>query len=72
MPSKLIKSFAERSGKTTDEVEEIWNDVKKKAKSKFDKEDGSFWAYVSKTTQFRLGLAHKKMSFKDHVEKEKK
>lgn len=72
MPSKLIKSFADRSGKSVEEVEEIWDNVKKKAKSKFDKEDGEFWAYVSKTAQFKLGLAHKKMSFKDHLEKDKK
>ena len=72
MPSKLIQSFADRSGKTVDEVEQIWDEVKKKAKSKFEKENGDFWAYVSKTTQFKLGLAHKKMSFKDHLQKDKK
>ena len=72
MPNKTIKSFAERSGKTETEVEEIWDAVKAKASKKFDKEDGQFWAYVNRTVQFKLGLANKKTSFKDYVEKDKK
>lgn len=72
MPNKIIKSFSERSGKDVEEVESIWNAVKETASKKFDKEDASFWAYVNKNVQFKLGLAHKKMSFKDSQEKDKK
>ena len=69
MPNNVIKSFAERSGKTEEEVEKIWDETKTKAKRKFDSEDKHFWAYVNRTVQFKLGLASKKTSFKDHLEK---
>ena len=72
MPSSVVKSFAERSGKTVDEVEKIWNEVKEKAAKKFEKEDKHFWAYVNRTVQFKLGLANKKTSFKEFSEKSKK
>lgn len=72
MSNKVIKSFAERSGKTESEVEDVWDSVKKTASKKFEKEGAEFWAYVNKTVQFKLGLAHKKMSFKDSQEKDKK
>jgi hypothetical protein len=71
MPNALIKSFAERSGKSVEEVEKIWDGVKKRAKDKFKDENGKFWAYVNRSVQFALGLAHKKMSFKQSVDKEK-
>jgi len=72
MPSHSIKSFAERSGKSIEEVEAIWNSIKEKASKKFKKEDEHFWAYVNRTVQFKLGLANKKSSFKDFVEKKTK
>ena len=71
MPNNTIKSFADRSGKSVEEVEKLWDEVKKKASSKFDSEDKHFWAYVSRTVQFKLGLASKKTSFKEFSEKEK-
>ena len=72
MPNNLVKSLADRAGKPEDEVEAIWDEVKKSAKKKFEKEDGKFWAYVNRTVQFKLGLANKKSSFKDFVEKKTK
>ena len=72
MPSHLITSLAKRSDKPVDEVEELWDQVKKSASKKFEKEDGAFWAYVNKTVQFKLGLAHKKMTFKDHQDQKEK
>jgi len=72
MPNAVIKSFAERADKSVEDVEKIWDKVKSEASKKFEKEDGKFWAYVNKTVQFKLGLAHKKMSFKDSQEKNKK
>lgn len=65
MPNNVIKSFAKRSGKSEDEVEEIWNAVKKKASSKFEDEDKAFWAFVNREVQFKLGLANRKTSFKE-------
>lgn len=72
MPNKNIKSFAERSGKSVEEVEEIWEKVKKAASSKFKDEDSEFWAYVNRTVQFKLGLAAKKTSFKEFSKKDSK
>ena len=72
MPNKNIKSFADRSGKTEAEVEEIWDAVKAKASKKFEKENNEFWAYVNRTVQFKLGLANKKTSFKEFASKDKK
>lgn len=72
MSNKLIASLAKRADKSESEVEELWDSVKKSASKKFEKEDGAFWSYVNKTVQFKLGLAHKKMSFKDSQEKDKK
>ncbi len=69
--TKTIASLAERSGKTEAEVEELWNDVKEKASKKFEKEDKHFWAYVSRSVQFKLGLANKKTSFKEFADKSK-
>jgi len=69
MPNSAIKSFAERSKKSEEEVEKIWDDVAKAAKSKFDDEDDDYWAYVNKTVQFKLGLAHKKTKFKEFSKK---
>lgn len=72
MPNNVVKSLADRSGKTIEDVEAIWDETKKSAKKKFEKEDGKFWAYVNRTVQFKLGLANKKSSFKDFVEKKSK
>ena len=68
----MIASFAERSNKSEEEVEKIVDSVKKSAKSKFEKENSEFWAYVSKHVQFKLGLAHKKTSFKEFAKDKKK
>ena len=70
MSNSTIKSFADRSGKTEEEVEKIWDEVKSKAHKKFESEDKHFWAYVNRTVQFKLGLASKKTSLKDHISKE--
>lgn len=72
MPNSVIKSFVERSGKSAEEVEAIWDEVKEKAAKKFEKEDKHFWAYVNRTVQFKLGLANKKTSFKEFADKKGK
>ena len=72
MPNSVIKSFVERSGKSAEEVEAIWDEVKEKAAKKFEKEDKHFWAYVNRTVQFKHGLANKKTSFKEFADKKDK
>lgn len=72
MINSVIKSFVERSGKSAEEVEAIWDEVKEKAAKKFEKEDKHFWAYVNRTVQFKLGLANKKTSFKEFADKKGK
>lgn len=72
MINSVIKSFVERSGKSAEEVEAIWDEVKEKAAKKFEKEDKHFWAYVNRTVQFKLGLANKKTAFKEFADKKGK
>ena len=59
MPNKNIQSYAERSGKTVEEVEEIWDDTVKQAKQKFPEsqwESDDFYAYVNATVLIKLNL----------------
>ena len=60
MPNSIIKSYAKKTGKSIEDIEKIWNQAKTEAASKFDSENGSFWAYVNATTRAKLGL-------KEHV-----
>lgn len=65
MPSNVIKSFAEKAKKSVSEVEQLWDETKEEAAKKFKKGSPKFWAYVNKTTQYKLGLALKEqLSFK--------
>lgn len=53
----LIRSFADKSGKSEKEVEKIWNEIKVQAKEKGRKEsDPDFWKYVVGTVKKILGL----------------
>lgn len=70
--SSLVKTLAKRADKSEEEVQEILDSVKAKASKKFEKEDGEFWAHVNRAVQFKLGLANKKMSFKEFSGKDKK
>ena len=62
MPSSVVKSYAEKSGKSIDEVEKIWSDLKAEADGKFPEKNSEYWSYVSGGTRRALGL--KKEDFK--------
>ena len=47
MPSNLIKSFAEKTGKTEQEVEKLWNKAKTIALEKMKETEEGFYAYVT-------------------------
>lgn len=64
MPSPVVKSFAEKSGKSVQTVEKYWDEAKMSAREKFKNESPSFWAYVNTVVQKRLGLKETKLSFK--------
>jgi hypothetical protein len=56
MPSKVLKKYAEDSGKTIAEVETIWDEAKKEADVKFKVHDEHYWSYVNSVTRKKLGL----------------
>lgn len=64
MPNPLIKSYSERSGISVSEIEKLWDEAKKNAHEKFDKEDSHFWAYVNAVVRKQLGL---KSKLKEHL-----
>jgi hypothetical protein len=68
MPTPLIKSFSKKSGKSEKEVEKIWDETKKEVKEKFKNESPSFWAYVNKIVQHKLGIKESsKITFKQFI-----
>jgi hypothetical protein len=67
MPVPMLKTFAEKSGKSVSEVESIWDEAKSAARKKFKKEDGHFWAYVNATVQKQLGLKEENLSFRSFI-----
>ena len=60
MPTATMKKYAEQSGKSVEEVEQIWEESKKEADKKFKKRDSHYWAYVNATTKKKLGLDKQK------------
>lgn len=56
MPTATMKKYAEQSGKTVEEVEQLWKDCENSAEKKFKKKDGHFYAYVNTCTRNKLGL----------------
>jgi len=47
MPASIVKSIADKSGKSVDEVERLWGEAKAKAKEEGKSEDGDdFYPYV--------------------------
>lgn len=71
MPSSVIKSFADKAGRSIPEVEKYWDESKSEAAKKFSEDDPKFWAYVNAVTQRKLGLGSKKTSFKQHLKSNK-
>lgn len=66
MPNALIKSYAEKTGKSVDTVEGYWEEAKESAKEKFGKVSPKFYAYANAIVQKRLGI-HEAVSFKQFL-----
>ena len=66
MPTPMIKSFADKTGKTVGEVEKLWNEAKAIA-FKEGKEDN--YAYIVGILKKKLGLNEsvENVSFKDFL-----
>ena len=63
MPNALIKKFAQKAGKTVEEVEKMWERAKKIAAEKFPSMNGPhYWADVNAITQRGLKLRSGKLS----------
>jgi hypothetical protein len=66
MPSNIVKSFAQKTGKSEAEVEKLWNKAKEQADKKDDleKDSDSYWAYVT-------GILKNMLSIKENVDMDK-
>jgi len=69
MPNAIIKSFAKKAGKSTREVEKLWDKAKSAAYSAGKKpDDPSFFAYVTGTLKNMLDIKENKLiRFKDYI-----
>jgi hypothetical protein len=69
MPSTVVKSYAERSGKPLGKIEQYWQDAKQEARKKFTRKDSAFWAYVNAIVKRRAGLqeAHGRVTFSQFI-----
>lgn len=56
MPNAVVKSYAEKTGKSVEHVERWWEEAKEEAKKKFKKKGPRFWAYVNGIVKRRAGL----------------
>lgn len=61
MPTPMLQSMAARSGKSMEEVEQMWSDAKAQAKDKGDAAD--FYAYTT-------GILKKMLKLEDSLEEE--
>ena len=66
MPSALIKKYAEETGKSVSDVEDVWDSAKSAAEKKFKDQGPRYWAYVNAVTRKRLGITEG-ISFKDFI-----
>lgn len=74
MPVPALKKWAKESGKTVKQAEKAWDDAKKEADKKFNKDhpkDEHYWAYVTLVTQRKLGITEKKKEEEKKAKKEK-
>lgn len=62
MPSNIVKSFAEKTGKSVAEVEDLWNQAKTSAK---EQGEGDNFAYITGILKKMLKLNE---SFRDYLE----
>lgn len=67
MPNAVVKSYAQKSGKSVSAVEKLWDKIKSGADKKFKKDDPHYWSYVSGTVKKILGLTES-TTFKEFVQ----
>ena len=67
MPNATVQSYAKKSGKTTAEVEAMWNKAKEGADKAIGNKGSRYWAYVSGTVKKMLGL-NESTSFKEFID----
>lgn len=59
MPNATIKSIADKSGKSMDDVEKIWDDAKKEVKDQYDDidtESDRYWKLVTTVAKRMAGI----------------
>ena len=66
MPNAVVKSYAEKTGKSVEHVEKWWEEAKEQASKKFKKKSKNFWAYVNGIVKRRAGLSEE-LTFKDYM-----
>jgi hypothetical protein len=57
MPNAVVKSYAEKTGKSAEHIEGWWKEAEQQAKKKFKKKGPRFWAYVNGIVKRRAGLS---------------
>lgn len=67
MPSNVVKSFAEKTGKSEEEVEKLWDKAKDIAKKEGEEEN---YAYITGVLKKMLGL-NESPSFRDFLKSER-
>ena len=70
MPSKIIKTFANKSGESIEKVEKYWKKSKKIVKKEYDKTKDSkgFYPLVVGTLKNMLKLEDKEFTFEENVD----
>jgi hypothetical protein len=73
MPNNIVKSFADKTNKSVDEIEKLWDKAKIQAKEQGKKEsDDTFYPYVTGILKKMLKLENKKiLSYKNFLKEEK-
>jgi hypothetical protein len=66
MPNAVVKSYAEKTGKSPEHIERWWKDAEEEAKKKFKKKNSHYWAYVNGIVKRRAGL-NDALTFKELV-----
>jgi hypothetical protein len=67
MPNAVVKSYAEKTGKSAEHVEHWWKDAEKEAAKKFKKGSSRYWAYVNGIVKRRAGL-NDALTFKELID----
>jgi uncharacterized protein YecE (DUF72 family) len=56
MPASVVKSFAEKTGKSEAEIEKKWEEAKAAAKKSYDEEDEAFYPVAVSILKDMLGI----------------